>query len=984
MLCVFIFLGGCISGPGLLPYGADNNEVADFKTVYRTAWTTMSPEWGTTFALQTDYLLKQMGKNEWFNNCLNLGGYPQPKYLADNNKFDLQNEIFWCAPTQALTIYPSTDDQSNCAIVNLNSAKYPYAIPSASQVNPFHVHDYATAYTNAEKAAVEQNQVQRALAFGLGTLSSEFGGGENILPWVTQNGWFVGIIQQLNLQNCVNTEKPSLQRHYNGDAYDCIEGCLPGEYAGMDKVKQNKYRCCSGGSRTGLGEVNSCKHTHYRCGHAGPNVPTCNEEYPRLENTYQCRSPKLSMPDEIVFSGDERSTTCLVWHGGVADGKVQNGFVNTFEIQPLLIPYSKQGTKITLRNCGYSVLAHTSVGLRSSTSGKSNDDCKGALKNVANSDKLYCDNDDCVLVIDTSPWYRTKDVYDITSELIAYPNINNADNYGKRGLNYDSHDNIHEYGLPPTCWKKRNGYIKSVIDLFSELGVVTFPNCHNNCQILVKDIEQTENLTTANTYPIMIVMPTPADVQAGTHASIQTVKWFYSQMDDCVSTKVRNFGFQILIPLTKHEIQSVYDGENSIYVGMDEASRHGSPPSIYKFQVLQTVDNCPTTTATTATLTTTTTTATTATTATLTLTTTHTHTTSNFSSRPMGPTNTTTTITATTSTTTTKRCVAGQHQEGNGCMQCPSGQFNTAETAMSSNCKLWSSCDADEHILLNGTAIEDTTCEKHSTCNVTTQFVQANGTQKTDTNCSEFSKCDSNQYQTQAGTATKDTQCMQITKCDATTEYEDTKPTETTDRKCLSFTKCNPTEFVKIHSTTTSDRTCQTAKNCNATSYVKAIHTPNSDTVCAENVEIILEINFVGFTLTDANREQVKASLLAHVVVGGGFTAKDIKSSTLSQTGNVLQLTMRIRKNVTNKNIQSRLKSRQLKIKDERGVTYTSDPIGTPPSKTKTPKKKVDKNLILGVVLSLVFVAMIVTMFCCIRSGKLFSETTTTDFTTLF
>jgi hypothetical protein len=1021
----------CVLGLALstMDPGAPSTKLQDADTVYHITWTPMRAEHTTS-----EYLLKHLGLNEWMKSCDDLGGYPLQKLQNQKQKY----EVVWCAPTQVLA--------TGGAVTNVDSGVYPYTNPPTGKVDLLHLHQYVKGYNDHQKASLAFNAILLVLDAATMELSiTDVSTGKQYEQKVSTDGWMLGTIQQLNLENC--------------DKYTeitCHGDCVPHGH-GLHKP-EGKARCCS---QTNAHMTTKCPGpAHFRCGGAGdPRStanPICNGGTPKFENIHQCRSPKLQIPYEIKWIASP-STANGGWECSIKmQGKdAQQGFVNTYADHRRVIPNSNQIIEISLISCGYSRITRS-------------DGC--VLKqNPQVAAELICgdapDGTKCVLAVDTTPWYRRADISPDGSFLLA--------TLEPRGSQYDAQMKVHAYGLPPMCVVPEKGRIVRIIDLFSELGDVTFPTCNLACIILVKDFKHVGTLSQDNVIPIQIVM----DSIDSTKVKSATL------MQDCPSaTHDDNWVWQSLIPVTDEETKQMnVDHGGNFYTAMVAASRGGYTPrpSVFKFQVVQ-VDPTPCTTTTTIVTTTIAITinSTTPTQAVNTTNASHTH---NHSTTIAGNMNTSTTSTTVTSTTTVQ-CGGGQYEAQNVCVPCPNNTFNSNDaTTHTPACKSWNTCNSVyQHILTNGNTTNDVTCQSHINCSSAeyettapsmsndracdtytactgNQYIRTNGTEKanricwnttvcktheyeltpattvvdrecrnvtkcpgtayehsapnntTDRKCFDRTVCTSDEYQQSPGDPVTDATCTARSVCDSNVEFKETAATNTTDAKCTPFTECesnqyqtnshtatsdvkcayltpcNGDEYETQPPTSTSDRRCRVLSTCVDDEYETAAPTGTSNRICTNDAIIQVDIAFVGLTLTTRNTHLIQNQLISQLLAATTLlTRGEIKNIKLKQTDAVIHATLSVAKAIASGEIQADLKSKTLKVTVD-NIVYTSVPIGSPIPKPNPPtKKKSTKHLILPLVLSGVFILIIGIVLCGIRSGELFGEPTAEGFIPLF
>jgi len=266
-------------------------------------------------------------------------------------------------------------------------------------------------------------------------------------------------------------------------------------------------------------------------------------------------------------------------------------------------------------------------------------------------------------------------------------------------------------------------------------------------------------------------------------------------------------------------------------------------------------------------------------------------------------------------------------------------------------------------------------CELHTTC-TSGEWIKTNGTLSTDTVCESKKPCDPTQFIVTVPTDTTDYECEALTICDAQTEYQTHAPTNSTEIPLLA----DVTYFWQF----TTDRTCAAITACSQDEYVSAHSTDTSDNVCTKLGHIQFDVTFIGLKITDANKISLTNQITALIISETTLIETDIQKTTLTQTDNVIHVALVMANAITSAQIADKLKNKHFQV-TVAGVTYTSIPIGRPAPTTKPKtKKKLDKNLVLAILLSLFFIVIAGIMIYCVKSGKLFGEDAKRQFETFF
>jgi hypothetical protein len=537
---------------------------------------------------------------------------------------------------------------------------------------------------------------------------------------------------------------------------------------------------------------------------------------------------------------------------------------------------------------------------------------------------LSCEtaSQDCTVAMDTSPWYREGDT-------------------------------TKQYALPPLCVTKEYGFASKVIDLFLELGATTFTGYASGDGHSFAIKPTNENATEQNVLFMDVAMSTEGNL----------LFWYVKQAPVCNTDWDEHYVWQTMEPLTADEVAALNTATStSKYVTFIDNAHRSTGINKWKFQVTavdQTrcgncIETSPLNTCTPTTQPAVTTTTANTTTPTQPIS----NTTPAIPTQPISnttiavptqPVSTTIPIIIPSTTSTTERnCTPGTEQipTDNSCADCVAGKFSTRQQPE---------------------------CESHKPC-PSGEWISTVGTLKTDNECSTKSKCTDNQYITTEMTVTNDRECKTLTACD-TTEYMSQAPTNK-----MEFNLTGGPYYWQF----TTDRACAPITSCSHEEYVSAAATDTSNNVCKKLGNIQFDVVFIGLKITDANRGALTTQITALIISETTLIETDIQKTTLTQTDNVIHVALVMANAITSAQIADKLKNKHFQV-TVAGVTYTSIPIGRPAPTTKPKtKKKLDKNLVLAILLSLFFIVIAGIMIYCVKSGKLFGEDAKRQFETFF
>lgn len=168
-------------------------------------------------------------------------------------------------------------------------------------------------------------------------------------------------------------------------------------------------------------------------------------------------------------------------------------------------------------------------------------------------------------------------------------------------------------------------------------------------------------------------------------------------------------------------------------------------------------------------------------------------------------TTTTTTITETTTTTTTILCDAGSYLdvEAKGCIDCPSGQYQTDNNHRHTACNAHLACGKDEFLAEKGTSTTPNVCTSHSECGDTEYESLAPVAGSTNRECTEVINCKPGEYELTVPTATSNRVCD---NCDPSLFYWSDGENQ---MDCSTFDLCTANEKVSVKGTAISDLECE-------------------------------------------------------------------------------------------------------------------------------------------------------------------------------